>query len=175
MNDYSPRIDTSDFADAYPGIEVIGTDISPIQPTWVPPNLFFEIEDATQRWTFDQDTFDYVHMRYLFGSIADWTELYRQAYRVLKPGAWVESFEADALLTSEDDTILPGSALDQWGKVFIEAGKKTGRTFLTVNEDVQRKGLEAAGFTNIVTWDFNVRDPHAPSTHNILTSSHSAL
>ena len=29
----------SDFADEYPNTEVIGTDISPIQPTWVPPNL----------------------------------------------------------------------------------------------------------------------------------------
>ena len=28
-----------DFADAFPDCEVIGTDISPIQPSWVPPNL----------------------------------------------------------------------------------------------------------------------------------------
>lgn len=29
----------SDFADDIPEAEVIGTDISPIQPTWIPPNL----------------------------------------------------------------------------------------------------------------------------------------
>ena len=29
----------SDFADQFPGCDVIGTDISPIQPGWVPPNL----------------------------------------------------------------------------------------------------------------------------------------
>jgi len=29
----------SDFGDENPGVEVIGTDISPIQPTWVPPNV----------------------------------------------------------------------------------------------------------------------------------------
>ena len=29
----------SDFADAYPNCEVIGTDLSPIQTTWIPPNL----------------------------------------------------------------------------------------------------------------------------------------
>lgn len=28
-----------DFADEYPNAEVIGTDISPIEPFWVPPNL----------------------------------------------------------------------------------------------------------------------------------------
>ena len=29
----------SDFADEFPNIEVVGTDISPIQPGWIPPNL----------------------------------------------------------------------------------------------------------------------------------------
>lgn len=29
----------SDFADQYPNAEVVGTDISPIQPTWIPANL----------------------------------------------------------------------------------------------------------------------------------------
>lgn len=30
---------TSDFADEFPNAEVIGTDVSPIQPSWIPPNL----------------------------------------------------------------------------------------------------------------------------------------
>jgi hypothetical protein len=30
---------TRDFADEYPNTKVVGTDISPIQPSWVPPNL----------------------------------------------------------------------------------------------------------------------------------------
>lgn len=29
----------SDFASEFPDAKVIGTDLSPIQPTWVPPNL----------------------------------------------------------------------------------------------------------------------------------------
>lgn len=29
----------SDFADEFPEAEVTGTDISPIQPGWIPPNL----------------------------------------------------------------------------------------------------------------------------------------
>ncbi|KAE9969589.1 hypothetical protein BLS_005308 [Venturia inaequalis] len=35
-----------DFADLYPSAEVIGTDLSMIQPDWVPPNLRFDIDDA---------------------------------------------------------------------------------------------------------------------------------
>lgn len=36
----------SDFADESPSAEVIGTDVSPIQPNWVPPNVKFELDDA---------------------------------------------------------------------------------------------------------------------------------
>lgn len=34
-----PKFSDSDFADEFPETEVIGTDISPIQPDLVPPNL----------------------------------------------------------------------------------------------------------------------------------------
>ena len=30
---------SSDFADSFPNTQVVGTDVSPIQPGWVPPNL----------------------------------------------------------------------------------------------------------------------------------------
>lgn len=33
------NLTSSDFADDHPNVQVIGTDISPIQPGWVPPNL----------------------------------------------------------------------------------------------------------------------------------------
>ena len=32
-----------DFADQFPSASVIGTDLSPIQPSWVPPNLQFQV------------------------------------------------------------------------------------------------------------------------------------
>ncbi|CAI4217644.1 unnamed protein product [Parascedosporium putredinis] len=83
-----------DFADRFPECEVIGTDISPIQPTWTPQNLKFEIEDCTREWTFPAGTVDFVHIRYLLGSVLDWTEFFKQAYKVLKPGGYLESYEA---------------------------------------------------------------------------------
>ncbi|KAL2177344.1 S-adenosyl-L-methionine-dependent methyltransferase [Thermothelomyces heterothallicus CBS 202.75] len=145
-----------DFADEHPNVEVIGTDISPIQPGWVPPNVFFEMEDATQAWTFAENSFDFVHMRYLYGSIADWNQLFREAYRVVKPGGYIETFEADSAFCSDDGTIKEGSAMDQWSKVFEEGGRKFGRTFMPVSDNVQRTGLEAAGFVNLVQHDFKV-------------------
>lgn len=36
-----------DFGDMYPSAEVIGVDLSPIQPSWVPPNVRFEVCEGT--------------------------------------------------------------------------------------------------------------------------------
>ncbi|KAK4176677.1 S-adenosyl-L-methionine-dependent methyltransferase [Triangularia setosa] len=145
-----------DFADLHPNTEVTGTDISPVQPAWVPPNVRFEIEDATQPWTFRENSFDFVHMRYLFGSIPDWDGLFEQAYAATKPGGWIESFEADANLYSEDGTVAEDSPMGTWTKVFKEAKKKFGRTFFPIEEDVQRQGIERAGFVNVTVKDIKV-------------------
>ncbi|KAF2429240.1 hypothetical protein EJ08DRAFT_671167 [Tothia fuscella] len=41
-----------DFADAHPSASVSATDLSPIQPDKVPPNLEFFVDDFTAPWTF---------------------------------------------------------------------------------------------------------------------------
>ncbi|KAH6949262.1 S-adenosyl-L-methionine-dependent methyltransferase [Fusarium avenaceum] len=140
-----------DFADEYPNAEVIGTDISPIQPSWVPPNLKFEIEDCTQSWTFAPNSADYIHIRWLIGSIPDWNQFFKEAYKTCKPGGWVESFEPSGIITSDDDTVKESSALGQWGKLFIEGAKKFGMSFTVYEEELQREAMEAAGFVDIQT------------------------
>ncbi|KAH7257840.1 S-adenosyl-L-methionine-dependent methyltransferase [Fusarium tricinctum] len=143
-----------DFADEYPNAEVTGTDISPIQPDWVPPNLKFEIEDCTQEWTFGPDSFDYVHMRYLYGSISDWSALFKEAFTVCKPGGWVESYEASPRMESDDGSVTETCAINEWGKFFIEGGRKLNRTFEIIDKDLQKKGMEEAGFVDVQVWDF---------------------
>ncbi|KAK7427744.1 hypothetical protein QQZ08_005682 [Neonectria magnoliae] len=50
-----------DSADEYPNVSVTGTDVSPIQPSWILPNLQFQIDDdCTQKWTFKENSADYV-------------------------------------------------------------------------------------------------------------------
>lgn len=143
-----------DFADEFPNTTIIGTDISPIQPSWIPPNLEFQIDDCTQEWTFPVDSVDYVHMRWLVGSIVDWTALFKQAYNCLKPGGYIESYEAMPKMESDDGTVHEKSAMNQWGKFFAEGGRKIGRTFTVVNDGVQRKAMEEAGFVDIEEWNF---------------------
>lgn len=50
-------------ADKYPMAAVLGVDLSPIQPAFVPPNCSFEIDDLTLEWTFPEDHFDFIHIR----------------------------------------------------------------------------------------------------------------
>jgi SAM-dependent methyltransferase len=96
-----------DFADSYPGTEVVGTDLSPIQPSWVPPNLRFIVDDAESPWLFSTSRpFDFIHARDLSGAIADWPRLLRQAHEHLRPGGWVELQEFEVTLKSDDDEEL---------------------------------------------------------------------
>ncbi|KAI8712699.1 hypothetical protein NCS52_01368700 [Fusarium sp. LHS14.1] len=140
-----------DVADTYPSAEVIGTDISPIQPAWVPPNCKFHIDDAQLEWTYAPETFDFVHIRGLYGSIGDWTELYRQAYRVLLPGGWIEDCEFNITLYSDIPAVKndPDHIFKQWAKVFFEATDRMGKTARIGLEGTMRKHMEEAGFVDI--------------------------
>ncbi|KAH7222544.1 S-adenosyl-L-methionine-dependent methyltransferase [Fusarium redolens] len=143
-----------EFADRFPNASVIGTDLAPIQPGWIPPNLEFQIEDCTEEWTLQPNSFDYIHMRWLVGSIADWKALFKEAYKCLKPGGYIESYEPSSRVESDDGTVLPGSALSQWEKFFVEGGRKIGRPFTIFEENIQREGMREAGFVDIEERDF---------------------
>ncbi|RSM14757.1 hypothetical protein CDV31_005339 [Fusarium ambrosium] len=138
-----------DFADEFPNTKVIGTDISAIQPSWIPPNLEFQIDDCTQEWTFQENSLDFVHMRFLVGSIVDWPALYKQAYRCLKPGGWIESHEASPSIGSDDGSVVPTSAMGQWGQIFFEGGRRLNRSFSILEDKLQTEGMKEAGFVNM--------------------------
>ncbi|CCC12777.1 unnamed protein product [Sordaria macrospora k-hell] len=143
-----------DFADEHPNCNVIGTDISPIQPSWVPPNLHFDIDDATKPWTYREDFFDYVHIRWLTGVIRDWPALYKQAYKCMKPGAWIEHIDGEVNLVCNDGTMPEDSALYQWGKIWTEVGRKTGVAINMADSGCMENGVKEAGFTNIQVKDY---------------------
>jgi SAM-dependent methyltransferase len=69
-----------DMADEYPSAVVTGIDLSPIQPSWIPPNLRFLVDDAESEWSHGRSRFDYVHARHVCMAIKDWPRLLEQAY-----------------------------------------------------------------------------------------------
>lgn len=115
-----------------------------------------EIEDCTLPWTFAENSADYVHMRFLLGSISDWDTLFAEAYRTCSPGGWVESFEASAVAKSDHEEIPDSAAISQWTKFLVEGGKKMGRSFTVVDDELQRKAMEKAGFVNIEEHNWKV-------------------
>ncbi|KAG0127839.1 S-adenosyl-L-methionine-dependent methyltransferase [Tuber indicum] len=137
-----------DMADTHRDTAIIGTDISPIQPSWSPPNLKFEIDDAESDWNFVGGSFDYVHFRHLIGSIADWPRLIKQSYDALKPGAWIEGQECYFYPTSDDSSLPENSAFKRWHDLLTEASIKANRRLLTA---AKIKGwFLDAGFVDVV-------------------------
>ena len=143
-----------DFADEFPDADVTGVDLSPIQPSWVPPNCKFELDDVSSSWTYPDNTFDYIHIRYMVGCMKDWTVLYKEAYRCLKPGGWIEHMDCSAGVFSDDGSLPPDSIFTDWRNVFREAGPKMGQTFEVIDDDIYVGWLEAAGFKEVKSQNF---------------------
>jgi hypothetical protein len=47
--------------------------------------------------------------------------------------------------------------MGQFGKFFVEGGQEMGRSMTVVEDGIQRKGIEAAGFVDIQEQDYKVR------------------
>ncbi|KAJ5895681.1 Phosphoethanolamine N-methyltransferase [Penicillium taxi] len=52
--------------------------ISSHQQKWVPPNLRFVLDDVNQEWMFPSESFDFIHVRGLAGSVEHWPTFLQQ-------------------------------------------------------------------------------------------------
>ncbi|KAH8687701.1 TAM domain methyltransferase [Tricladium varicosporioides] len=136
-----------DFADQYPASHIIGCDLSPIQPGWIPPNLEFEIDDIEDVWRHSAP-FSYVHLRSLGGSLKDWPFLLSQAYTHLEPGGYLEVVEFEVWVYVQNEGVVgKPEMIEKWQKGLKEAGEKIGRSFEVAR---RLKGwLEEAGFEEV--------------------------
>lgn len=144
-----------DVADDHPQAHVIGFDLSPIQPTHVPPNLEFQIADADEHWTFTRQ-FDLVHTRLMNGfSVRSWDHFYAQAFNCMKPGGWVENQEFDLDFRSDDNTQSPEGAVNRWQTLWnaaVEKNGMTGRCYPQMMCDKMRQ----AGFINVAALPYKM-------------------
>ncbi|KAF2801932.1 S-adenosyl-L-methionine-dependent methyltransferase [Mytilinidion resinicola] len=114
-----------EFADAHPDVQVLGIDLSPIQPSNVPPNCRFLVDDANAAWAFPEK-FDFIHTRALNFGVKDWDALLAQAFEHLAPGGWIELDEFHVPLECDDGSAAADSAVLQWGVMGAEAVAKIG-------------------------------------------------
>lgn len=138
----------TDVGDQFPGAQVIGTDLSPVPPGMQPDNVTFEIDDCCSEWIYPDNHFDLVHIRGLFGSIADWPQLYKEAFRHIRPGGYIEQMEWSVHNRSSDGTLSPDAVLARWSQNAIRAGTITGKTF-EVAENMAGL-IREAGFVDVV-------------------------
>ncbi|GAB7363179.1 hypothetical protein MBLNU230_g3462t2 [Neophaeotheca triangularis] len=137
-----------DAADKFPSAQVIGTDLSPLQPGMQPDNFTFEIDDCQSAWVYPENHFDFIHIRGLFGSISDWPALYRNIYTHLRPGAYIEQIEWSVHNRSSDGLLVRDGVLGQWSTTAIEVGRLTGKTF-EIAENMAGL-IREAGFEEVV-------------------------
>ncbi|KAA8896149.1 S-adenosyl-L-methionine-dependent methyltransferase, partial [Sphaerosporella brunnea] len=149
-----------DMADRYPSAEVIGTDLSPIQPKWVPPNCKYEVDDAELEWTYAENSFDFIHARNLGQSIDDWHSMLQQAYRCLEPGGFIELAEIGGVSYSDDGSLTPDNPLNIFGQKLQEAMVVMGRP-AHMTDTFLRDQLVGAGFVDVVV-AARAKQPHAP-------------
>lgn len=137
-----------DFGDENPGSEVLGTDLSPIQPTWVPPNVKFYIDDAESDWIYGADEkFDFIHCRGMSGAINDWDRLCVQCFQHVQPGGYVEFQEPMAWVESDDETIMKAENIRKWQDLCNEAAAKFGKV-IKVGDTLKERMLNA-GFVDV--------------------------
>ncbi|KAB5578083.1 S-adenosyl-L-methionine-dependent methyltransferase [Coniochaeta sp. 2T2.1] len=135
-----------DVADRYPSAEVVGVDLSPIQPSWVPQNLKFFVDDIEDGWL-NGDGWDLVHLRCISPWLKDKELLLKRAYEHMKPGGWVEIQEFDARAHCDDGTLAEDAPLKRFFDTAEQAVKTFGMDFRAGEK--LREPLEKAGFVNV--------------------------
>ncbi|KAK0287686.1 hypothetical protein LTR35_004162 [Friedmanniomyces endolithicus] len=153
-----------ELADAHPECEVIGIDLSPGQPTLVPPNLKFLIDDAEDVWIYSQP-FTFIHARLMAGCFADWPNFFRQAHQNLEPGGWLEMQDYGLPVKSVDNTHL-STDVHRWGELLCAAARNLGRPMGSDVSESYKEWMREAGFVDIQTkmfmWPINSwpKDPY---------------
>lgn len=158
-----------EMAEEFPAAIVQGTDISPIQPEWVPPNCHFYIDDIEAVWVFKQP-FDYIHGRAMGGVIGDWKKFHAESFKHLKPGGWLEIQDYEGSFSCDDGTLSADSWMVQWTSEMRKGSTIFGKTYDAIV--LQRQYMIDAGFVNIRSQVFKVSPPY--TNGSILTERHSS-
>ncbi|KFA67629.1 hypothetical protein S40285_04952 [Stachybotrys chlorohalonatus IBT 40285] len=136
-----------DIADEFPSAEVLGIDIAPTQPEWVPPNCRFELDDIEQPWTSKPNTADFIFCRDPIASVRDFPKLLDQSFVHLKPGGWVEFQCVTGLLQCDDDTVPKDSAIQKMADNLAASCIKFGTP---IDDPTRWKGwFEERGYVNV--------------------------
>ncbi|OHW98485.1 methyltransferase domain-containing protein [Colletotrichum incanum] len=117
-----------EMGDLFPNAEILGNDLSAIQPDWQDLSQRHrteKIDDVESEWVNDHK-YDFIFSRYMNGSLADWPTYMNRVYENLNPGGWAE-FQDWSFMVYSDDGSTEGTDLMRWTNLFMDACKAFGR------------------------------------------------
>ncbi|TVY94098.1 Secondary metabolism regulator [Lachnellula willkommii] len=157
-----------DMADAYTSAEVLGVDLAPIQPQWVPSNCRFEIDDVEEPWTYGRK-FDFIHARDFLFSILDWQNLVNSCYEYIllsfhavfiwysysepsarrhtTPGGYTELQCLLPEAQCDDDSTPPDQGIREFSQKVCDASEIAGWSLREPKN--YKKYMENAGFEDV--------------------------
>ncbi|WEW57333.1 hypothetical protein PRK78_002798 [Emydomyces testavorans] len=164
----------------HPSAEVIGNDLSPIQPAWylpllpllslpspkltkpplrIPPNCRFEIDDIESPWSFSHK-FDFIHGRELEGMLKDPQRLFAQAFANLTPHGFLEMQSIELDFFSDDGTHTRATNCLRWRDLQHKAAETFGKSMTTIRTWEDK--LRAVGFVDVRREVYKVPLNHWP-------------
>ncbi|KAI7850762.1 S-adenosyl-L-methionine-dependent methyltransferase [Circinella umbellata] len=100
-----------DLATEFPGCEFYGIDFSDMFPSDIrPPNVQFLHANVLERLPFEDNTFDFVNMRFFMLALRheEWLIALKEIHRVLKPGGFFQSLESGMMDRGNDFCLWVG-------------------------------------------------------------------
>ena len=138
-------------AERFPRAEIIATDITnAFLPPSCPSNVFFELDDAQNEWAYSKP-FDFIHMRNLSGAFADWSAVYAEVSKNLRPGGSFEIIDRGFIQFKKE---TPNSNTSIFNGAIQSAAEKSGRP-LDLNH-LKKPILGSAGLSVVKTRVFEV-------------------
>lgn len=136
-----------DVADEYPGSEVLGTDLSAMQPDMVPPNVRFLVDDVEDPEWLNGSNWDLIHLRFVVGTLRNIPETLTRCFEHAKPGGWIEIQDTHVVPKCDDGTMKENDYLYCFYDLLHQALGKAG-----MNPHCHRnmgQYLKDAGFTDV--------------------------
>ncbi|KAK2061655.1 methyltransferase domain-containing protein [Colletotrichum caudatum] len=150
-------------AEEFPNAEIVGNDLSAIQPTWVPPNVKFILDDVESSWV-NTENYDFIFCRYMAGALGNWPKLTKRIFRNTNPGGWVEFQDYNLQYKSDDGTLKAEHYTSQCADKFLKACRLANRE---PSPGPKLEGwVKEAGFVNMTHQRFKIpigdwpKDPH---------------
>ncbi|KAJ5525466.1 hypothetical protein N7494_012116 [Penicillium frequentans] len=164
-----------DMATIFPNTTITGTDLSPVQPTEVPENVHFLVDDATEEeWLWDADHFDFIHVAHMSGAIASFKQVLQQSFKHLKPGGYIECQETDPKPRCDDGTMPPENpdgfstyALHDWFDLNMRSSQEVEpcRQFRIAHR--LEKWMKEVGFVDVEQRKFKVPTNNWPTDERL--------